>query len=1163
MASVNTGFSDRVQRLAEMVCGLWDHRDRPAPTLDDVLAAIHRETSNLPTHELVELCLIDQAFRSRVGVPARVEEYLTRLPNLAADPSAVVELAYGELRLRRDRGEQVTDDELRRRFPSGFEELRDQLELGGWWNRQAQQDDQSKHAGRSDQIDTVSLAPLDPTRFAPGMWFGSYELLELLGQGGMGIVYRARQSPFDRDVALKVIRPDRMHSEADRQRFRNEVALIARLDHPRIVPIFDVGQVGGALYFTMRLMAGGDLFRARQRVAYDHRQSAELVREIARALHHSHQRGVLHRDVKPSNILLDDGGEPQLSDFGLAARLDDYSRSLASGEILGTPTYLPPEQLSATVRPPTVAGDVYALGVVLYELLTGVPPFDNPLVIPLLESIRRGEPEPPRRRAPRLAPDLERICLKAISRSPVDRYSSAVEFADDLQRYLDGKPTRARPLSWWRRRLRWARQHPDVASLAAALLVIAVTLLTVLGVQATRLRGTRESLEQARAAARDQERRAGLVAYGAAIRASQLAWEDGDPIEFSRLLDGCQPRPGEQDDRGFEWFLLDRHLRPRVERWRLPDRDYRCVRFSPDGLTLAVGGDGQQLRLLNARDGQLSRSWALNTVVRDLSFAPDGKTLAAVGDDGCLRLCDMGDAGGAVVSWRLSEKPLRNVAFLGSSMRVATCDTDGTARVVATDTGESLAVFRDDAEFIECVAASPDGSWIATGGADGSVVIRDVATRLPLYRFSIGERKQVKCLAISRDGQRIAVGGVDRFLRVASLTRPWQHRWVWQGKHLERLYAVAFSPNGDRVGGCDKNGAAMVAWLDSTTDGDPPPRSPREHRWMAHQGRAYALAFDPLNDRIVTVGMDSHVACWSIPKAMDGVFLGDTGERARFDHSLAFTPDGMWLVVAGRSGVEIWDPRARQLNQRLETAGRVPQHVAVSPDGHWLAAGNSEDRWLQVWGRTGNEFRSVWQRDSVAANELSFSAARGTLAISDWVADRVAVFRVESGQLDREISAKQCHSVAYSPDGRSLAFTELDGSRVAGEVSRSAVEFNGHWNTVRGVCWSPSGRLLATCGEDRRVVVWDPLLGRRRCDLIGHRSQSIRGRFVDEERLLTLEEDGWLLVWHVGLGRLLCRLRPLQAGRCFDMAVAPDGQTVACQLEDGRVQILSLSRQRE
>ncbi|MFM7071406.1 MAG: WD40 repeat domain-containing protein, partial [Planctomycetota bacterium] len=291
--------------------------------------------------------------------------------------------------------------------------------------------------------------------------------------------------------------------------------------------------------------------------------------------------------------------------------------------------------------------------------------------------------------------------------------------------------------------------------------------------------------------------------------------------------------------------------------------------------------------------------------------------------------------------------------------------------------------------------------------------------------------------------------------------------------------------------------------------------------------------------------------------------FGDTGERARFDHSLAFTPDGMWLAVAGRSGIEIWDPRARQLNQRLDTSGRVPQHVAVSPDGNWLAAANSEDCWLEVWRRTGSEFRSVWRLSSIAANELTFSAARGTLAVSDWVADRVAVFRVESGQLDREISARQCYSVAYSPDGRSLAFTELDKWRVAGELSRSAVEFNAHWNTVRGVCWSPSGRLLATCGEDRRVVVWDPLLARRRCDLIGHRSQSIRGHFVDEERLLTLEENGELLVWHVGLGRLLCRLRPLLVGRCFDMAVAPDRQTVACHLEDGRVQILRLNKQSE
>lgn len=1151
---MNPASPGRFEQLATLVCGRWEHGDHPAPSLDEIVAAFGCETPPLSRDELVELCLLDQACRGRLGVIARVEEYIERLPELSADIASVIELAYGELRIRRDQGEEVTDGELHQRFPDCFQILRNQLELGDWWNQQTD---------RGTTSAAGAAGALDPAGFTPGTRFGAYELLELLGQGGMGTVYRARQPQFDREVALKMIRPERLHSAADRQRFRNEVSLVARLDHPRVVPIFDVGEVAGVPYFTMRLMAGGDLQKARLRAGYDSRRAATIIREIAGALHHSHQRGVLHRDIKSSNILLDEAGEPQLSDFGLAAPLDDFSRSPATSAILGTPQYLPPEQLSATIRPPTVAGDIYGLGVVLYELLAGVLPFDNQPMIPLLEAIRRGEPEPPSRRTrssvATLSLDLERICLKAISRSPADRYDRAAEFADDLQRYLDGKPTRARPLSWWRRRLRWARQHPDVASLAAAIVVIAATLLAVLGIQAGRLRATRESLDMARAATIAQERRAALIAYGAAIRASQVAWEDDDPIEFSRWLDTCRPQPGMPDERGFEWFLLDRYCRPRVERWPLPEVDSRCVRFAPNGLHVAVGGDGQQVRLLDARDGQLKQAWPVNTVIRELAFSTDGKTLAAVGDDGCLRLFSV-DPRTPRRQWAIGAKPLRNVAYLGTGTRVVTCDTQGCVRVIATDTGQSIAAIHDAQESLECVAASPDGTWFATGGVDGSIVIRDAVNFEQLHRFSLDERKSIKCLAVSPDGQRIAVGGIDRFLRVAELHRPWRHTWIWQGRHLERPYAVTFSSDGRYVAGCDKNGAVLVERLEPQTAGEPPPDSPRVLRWMAHTGRAYSLAFDPRSERIATVGTGSHVACWSLSESVRRDCFGDTGTHSSFDHSLAFAPDGAWLAVASRFGIEIWDPRSRRLLNRLNSAGKECHHVAVSPDGRWLAAANRDDRRIEVWQRTGSEFRSAWHRDAIDANELSFSATRGTLAVSSWRSDRVELFRVENGTREREIPALQCHAVAYSPDGQSVAYTELDGSRVANPATRPPIKLAGHWNTVRSVCWSPSGRLLATCSEDRRVIVWEPHLSRQRCELVGHRSQAIRGQFIDEERLITLEENGGLLVWHIGLERLLCRLMPVQAGPCFDLAVSPDRRTVACLLQDGRIQLLHLDR---
>lgn len=1142
------GSSDRFELLAAQVCARWDQRDTEAPSLDEIVADWARYSPELTASELAELCLLDQALRSRCAAIARVEEYLARLPKLAADASQTIDLAYGELRIRRDRGEQVTEDELRCRFPVCFELLRDQLEFGDWWNRQV------VGVGAGESL----VSPPPPAKILPGTRFGSYELLEVIGHGGMGIVYRARRAPFDCDVALKVIRPERMNSAADRQRFRNEITVVAKLDHPGIVPIFDFGEVAGVPYFTMRLMTGGDLHQACRRQAMDCRRAAKIAGGIARALHHSHERGVLHRDVKLTNILLDDANAPQLSDFGLAAKLDSSSRSLTDGEILGTPIYLPPEQLSATTRPPTIAGDIYGLGAVLYELLTGTPPFENPLVIPLLESIRRGEPELPSRRAPHLPLDLERICLKAMARCPADRYPTAADFADDLQRYLDGKPTRARPLSWWQRRLRWAAQHPDVALLAAAMLAIATTLLSLLGVQAVRLRGARRAADQAFITAHEKERLASVTAYVSAIRASHIALQDGDPIEFSRLLDECRPSLNGHDERGFEWFLLDRHCRPHVERWPLPGHESRCVKFSPNGHALAVAGEGPSIRLLDPRGGHPIRIWPSYSTVRDVSFSPNGTALATVSDDGRLRLYGVDDPGRNVVHWPLSDQPLRNVVFLGVENRVATCDTAGIVRVVDTDTGKSVATFRDAEESIECVAASPDGAWIATGGEDGSIVIRDVASRETLYRFSIDERKQIKCLAVSPDGQRIAVGGVDRFLRVADLRRPWSHNWIYLGRHLERLYSIAFSPDGLRVGGCDKSGAALIARLSPANGSDRPEVGPRETSWMAHSGRAYSLAFDPHSERIVTVGMGDHLAFWSLPATTEAKLFGDTGTRTRFDHSLAFAPDGNWLAVASRTGVEIWDPRECRLLDRLSVSGLAIHHVAVSPDGRWLAAANTDERHLEVWRRQGSGFQAIWRDNSLSAAQLSFSATNDTLAVADWKSDRVAMFRVANGARERVIPARQCNGAAFSPKGRGLAYTELDEALVENEGSKWPWRLRNHWNTVRGVSWSPSGQWLATFSEDRRIVIWDSPTRQRHCELIGHRSQAISGQFVNDDRLLSLEEDGSLLVWHVRLARLLCRLKPIQAGRFFDIAVSPDGQTAACHLEDGRVQLLDL-----
>ena len=317
---------------------------------------------------------------------------------------------------------------------------------------------------------TIHRAVAAPTR---GQVIGNYEILAEIAHGGMGVVYRARQRNLSRIVALKMLRSGPLAGPAERHRFRAEAEAFARLDHPNIVPIFDVGEQDDRLFFTMRLMEGGTLG---QHAARTPRDAARLLAVVADAVHYAHQRGFLHRDLKPANILLDAEGRPHVSDFGLAKRLaavpDDPAGELTqSGAILGTPSYMAPEQAGGTKGGVTTAADVYSLGAILYELLTGRPPFraETPLATLLLA--RDTEPENPARLRPQLDRDIQTICLKCLEKDPRQRYASAAELADELRRYVDGKPILARPVGTLEAFTRWCRRRPLVAALAASFVV--------------------------------------------------------------------------------------------------------------------------------------------------------------------------------------------------------------------------------------------------------------------------------------------------------------------------------------------------------------------------------------------------------------------------------------------------------------------------------------------------------------------------------------------------------------------------------------------------------------------------------------------------------------------------------------------------------------------
>jgi WD40 repeat protein len=742
--------------------------------------------------------------------------------------------------------------------------------------------------------------------------FGDFEILGELGVGGMGVVYRARQVSLNRLVALKMIRSGAWATEAEAVRFRNEAEAAAALDHPHIVSVYEVGHAQGQLYYAMRLIEGWSLAEDLSRFRGEPRRAARLMATVARAVHHAHQRGVLHRDLKPSNILVDRDGVPHVTDFGLAKRLEGGLSLTQTGALVGTPGYMAPEQTGGERGPVSVASDVYSLGAVLYALLAGRPPFRGANVLEVLEQTRNHEPSSLSAENGRVDRDLETICRKCLEKDPGRRYSSAQALAEDLERWLEGKPIEARRPTRTRRLWLWSRRHPSLAVLGAAVAVLVPLLIATLGTAVVIVGGERDDARAQRERVSEQHERTRENLYAADMGLAHRAWLQGNMTELNRLLDQWRPEPEQSDLRDFAWRFLDSLRRgdtptPPAREQAHQGAVYRLA-FSPDGRTLASAGKDGTVRLQTA--GRQPVILCGHTAdVNWVAFDWEGKRLATASDDGTARVWDAA-SGRQLLCMTVPDPGLEVVAaeFTPDGSALLTADGppqadkpgDGHVRSWQLPSGTSPGppLIRMPSR-IEGLAVAPDAVHVAVVTKDGRVEVADIRAQRVRFHLDldVGEGfQQASCVAYSPDGRSLAFG--DRSGNVRLL-------WAADGKQ-EALYtfegggameAVAFAPDGRTLAACGHHGRVRL-W--DLRTGIP------RRKLDCEDVRLWCLTFSPDGRTLLVGGDDGVIRSWDLWETPVPQYLpAPAGDVV----SLALTPDGATLAVATNMGlVSFWDP---------------------------------------------------------------------------------------------------------------------------------------------------------------------------------------------------------------------------------------------------------------
>ncbi len=1019
-----------------------------------------------------------------------------------------------------------------------------------------------------DQPTMLKGAPLTPEGQAlavPG-----YEVEGVLGRGGVGVVYKAQHRTLKRPVALKMMLAGCHAGPNELARFRLEAETVARLQHPNIVQIHEVGEANGHPYCALEFVEGSTLATKLGGKPMLAREAATLVEVLARAMQLAHSRNVVHRDLKPANILLTTEGIPKITDFGLARQLDSESGETQAGAIMGTPSFMAPEQASGRTHEAGPAADIYALGAILYNCLTGQPPFKGKTSVETLDQVRTQEPVPLSRVQVNVPLDLETICLKCLRKEPEKRYASAAELADELRRYLRGEPILARPVSRLERGWRWCRRNPSLTLLSGAFvvallagLVTSVHFALVARAEADDARSARtQADERAREAlaaqsradqnavrARANEQLAFDRAYSSDLRLFQQAW-DKNQFDFAHDLLNRQ-RPENTDGverRGFEWDYWNRQSNLRLLTFTRHPASVGCVAFSPDGKLLASGGEGDfakrtsLLKIWDAATGREMHSWTgKGRRVTGLAFSPEGKRLVTTTQEETAHVWEI-KTGKELFALTGHTQYLKAVAWSRDGHHLATASGDFTARLWDATTGKERLVLKDaNQSQVQCVAFSPDSTRVATAG-DGDYALRvwEVATGKKVLTLP-GHRGTVLTVAFSPNGKWLASGSVDGRMTIWNAAHGGNVRTL--PVSAGNVSSVAFSPDSRRLASVsDRDGVKL--WDVGTGQ--------HLFTYKGQIGYLTSVVFSPEGKRLASADGEGKVTVWDATAGNLAVILSPNGQI----QSLATSADGKWIVGGVQDGtahvwdattseelrrfgtppspmralavhprghqaviqgigakLEVWDPRDGTLLHREQSGALDIQAVAYSPEGtHFATTGFNAI--VSLWSST--DFKLVHQfKGNGQGFALTYGGQGKYLALRD--SEGVKIWEVASGHRVAEFSDPTAFvgALAMSPNGEQVASGNHLGMVTIWDLKTHRIRhrLTGHTAWITGLAYSPEGKRLASCSGDKSVKIWEPVAGEELLTLGGGSELFHCVAFHPNGKSLLAGADGGIRIW--------------------------------------------------